>query len=234
MLHQSYLWDHDQPKISSLLDDSLNISTSSIQQRGSFRSVIQPSMKKKFDENLSDNGSAYSANDTTSQAKKSRKDTSMKAKETDNTQELSNHEYFQPIKEGKIDFIIDKVRVKPQKGSVLNATQMVTSFTNFIRRSIARKPAEPTEEDKAVAAKKTQVGWTDITASCVIEDTLILGFGNGALACLDTKKSIQKEESITHLELNFSGEEDHHIEKLRTLAIDGLFNESEEGAKKHS
>jgi hypothetical protein len=30
------------------------------------------------------------------------------------------------------------------------------------------------------------------------------------------------------LELNFTGEDDHHVEKLRTLAIEGLFKDSSE------
>ena len=106
----------------------------------------------------------------------------------------------------------------------------MSSLTSYIRRSIARKPAEPLDEKEVV--KKPVVGWTDVTASTVINDTLILGFGNGALSCLDTKARVAKEESLSHLELNFTGEEDHYVEKLRTMAIDGLFQHEDIGIKK--
>jgi hypothetical protein len=47
-------------------------------------------------------------------------------------------------------------------------------------------------EQEVVQDGKKKYGWYEISASAACGDTLLLGFGNGALVCIDTAQSNSK------------------------------------------
>jgi len=68
--------------------------------------------------------------------------------------------------------------------------------------------------------KKDKVDWSEITASCAYKDFLILGFGNGTMANVRIEKSSNIAESISNIDMNFTGEEDLPIDKMRIMTVD--------------
>lgn len=59
-----------------------------------------------------------------------------------------------------------------------------------------------------------------MTASCSTNDNLILGFGNGALAVIDTIGKMTDENCLSNLVLNFTDDSDKPVEKLRVVILD--------------
>jgi hypothetical protein len=46
--------------------------------------------------------------------------------------------------------------------------------------------------------------WKDISCSCACGDSLMLGFGNGAFMCIDTRNEIALADSIKYKNLYFT------------------------------
>jgi hypothetical protein len=130
--------------------------------------------------------------------------------------ELSNHEYFNVNKEYKLDFVIQKVKSKPRKNMGVNPTRIINSLTSFFNYSTKKELA--IEPDKTVKKKvlqpgKMDINWSDITCTCAVGDSLIMGFGNGALICIDTRNNVPVNESIQFVDLSFTDSGDKSEDK---------------------
>ena len=74
-----------------------------------------------------------------------------------------------------------------------------------------------------------EINWSDITCTCAVGDSLIMGFGNGALICIDTRNNVPVNESIQFVDLSFTDSSDKSedkqeqpIEKLKMLYMDPM------------
>lgn len=89
----------------------------------------------------------------------------------------------------KLDFIIQKVKAKPRKNQGVGATRLLNSLTslfNYGKKDLAIEP-DKTEKKQMIQPGKKEVDWNDITCSCAVGDSLILGFGNGSLVSISTR-----------------------------------------------
>jgi hypothetical protein len=75
----------------------------------------------------------------------------------------------------------------------VNPTRIINSLTSFFNYGVKKDLA--IEPDKIVKKQvlqpgKMEVNWNEITCTCAVGDSLIMGFGNGALVCLDTRSNV--------------------------------------------
>ena len=109
---------------------------------------------------------------------------------------------------------------------VLNS---LTSFFNYGVKKDAMIEPDKVIKKPVLHPGKMDVNWDDITCTCAVGDSLIMGFGNGALVCLDTRSNIQLSDSIQFIDLGFTDSneksediQEQPIEKLKMLYMDPM------------
>ena len=81
----------------------------------------------------------------------------------------------------------------------VNPTRIINSLTSFFNYSTKKEMAiEPDKTVKKTVLQpgKMEVNWSDITCTCAVGDSLIMGFGNGALISIDTRNNVPVNEAI--------------------------------------
>lgn len=109
-----------------------------------------------------------------------------------------------------MDFVIQMVMQKPQRNKGITAAvrSTFTSLTNSVMSYGKKKDTFALETANQIKLKeqpgKRTFDWKDISCSCACGDTLMLGFGNGAFMCLNTRNDIALADSIMYKNLNFT------------------------------
>ena len=134
-----------------------------------------------------------------------------------------NHEYFRCDREANIDSVLANIRKqKPEKGQGL-AAGLYSGLRRWTAAKIMKNDGEAAEvEQEIMQDGKRKVQWSEISATCVIGDSIIIGFGNGAVICIDTSQGLEMEKSITYRNMNFTGAENKAVDKLRVLTIESF------------
>jgi hypothetical protein len=93
----------------------------------------------------------------------------------------------------KLDFVMQKVKAKARKNLNISTARILSSITSLfnygVKKDLAIEP-DKIEKKPVFHPGKKEASWNDITCSCAAGDSLILGFGNGALVCLNTRNDV--------------------------------------------
>ena len=98
----------------------------------------------------------------------------------------------------------------------VNPTRIINSLTSFFNYGVKKEMAiEPDKTSKKTVLQpgKLEVEWNDITCTCAVGDSLIMGFGNGALVAIDTRNNVELKDCIQYIDLNFSDSSDKSEDK---------------------
>ena len=69
----------------------------------------------------------------------------------------------------------------------------INGIGSWLKGNNSKKKEILDTEPEVIQDGKRKHGWYEVSATAACEDVLLIGFGNGALVCLDTKINVKKD-----------------------------------------